>query len=54
VGVPVSGRRARFDETAGGRVQHKADAQRALQNKLARLLPGGRAMTMTLGEWVEE
>lgn len=32
----------------------KADAQRALQIKLARLLPGGRAMTMTLGEWVEE
>src|SRR5207237_1169368 len=25
-----------------------------LQNKLARLLPGGRSTTMTLGEWVEE
>jgi hypothetical protein len=32
----------------------RAEAQRALQNKLARLLPGGRSVTMTLGEWVEE
>src|SRR6266508_1211207 len=32
----------------------KANAQRALQNKLARLLPGGRAGTLTLGEWVEK
>jgi hypothetical protein len=32
----------------------RAEAQRALQNKLARLLPGGRPATMTLGEWVEE
>jgi integrase len=32
----------------------RAGAQRALQNKLARLLPGGRAATLTLGEWVEE
>jgi hypothetical protein len=32
----------------------KAEAQRALQNKLGRLLPGGRAATMTLIEWVEE
>jgi hypothetical protein len=32
----------------------KAEAQRALQNKLARLLPGGRSATLTLGEWVEE
>jgi hypothetical protein len=32
----------------------RAEAQRALQNKLARLLPGGRSATMTLGEWVEE
>jgi integrase len=32
----------------------RADAQRALQNKLARLLPGGRSVTLTLGEWVEE
>ena len=32
----------------------RAEAQRALQNKLARLLPGGRSTTLTLGEWVEE
>ena len=32
----------------------KAEAQRALQNKLARLVPGRRAATLTLGEWVEE
>jgi len=54
VGVPVSHRRPRFGKAAGGRVQPKAEAQRALQNKLARLVPGGRAATLTLGEWVEE
>jgi hypothetical protein len=32
----------------------KAEAQRALQNKLARLFPGGRAGTLTLGEWVAD
>src|ERR671911_105207 len=32
----------------------KAEAQRALQNRLARLLPGGRAETLTLTEWVAE
>src|SRR6266540_3669195 len=32
----------------------KAEAQRALQNRLARLVPGGRAETQTLAEWVEE
>jgi hypothetical protein len=32
----------------------RAEAQRALQNKLARLLPGGRPATLTVGEWVEE
>jgi len=32
----------------------KAEAQRALQNKLARLLPGRRAVTLTLREWVDE
>jgi SPOR domain len=32
----------------------RAEAQRALRNKLARLLPGGRPATMTLGEWVVE
>jgi integrase len=32
----------------------RAEAQKALQKKLARLEPGGRAATLTLGEWVEE
>ncbi len=32
----------------------RAEAQRALQNKLARLFPGGRAGTLKLGEWVAE
>ena len=32
----------------------KAEAQRALQNKLAPLVPGRRAAVLTLGEWVEE
>jgi hypothetical protein len=32
----------------------RAEAQRALQNKLARLVPGGRSATLTLGEWVAE
>lgn len=32
----------------------RSEAQRALQNKLARLGPDGRAATITLGEWVEE
>jgi hypothetical protein len=32
----------------------RAEAQRALQNRLARLVPGGRSASMTLGEWVAE
>ena len=32
----------------------RAEAQKALQNKLARLGLGGRAATLTLGEWVAE
>jgi hypothetical protein len=32
----------------------RSEAQKALQKKLARLGPGGRAATLTLGEWVEE
>jgi hypothetical protein len=32
----------------------RAEAQRALQHRLARLVPGRRAATLTLGEWVEE
>jgi integrase len=37
-----------------GGFSSRADTQRALQNKLARLLPGGRAAVLTLGKWVEE
>ena len=36
-----------------GGFSSRADAQKALQNKLARLLPGGRAAVLTLAEWVE-
>ncbi|HKI23254.1 MAG TPA: SPOR domain-containing protein [Gaiellaceae bacterium] len=32
----------------------RAEARRALQSRLARLLPGGRSATLTLDEWVEE
>jgi integrase len=38
---------------AGG-FSSRAEAQRALQNKLARLSPGRRSATLTLGEWVAE
>jgi hypothetical protein len=37
-----------------GGFSSKAEAQRALRNKLARLVPRRRAATLTLGEWVEE
>jgi hypothetical protein len=37
-----------------GGFSSRAEAQRALQHRLARLVPGGRPATMTLGEWVEE
>jgi hypothetical protein len=37
-----------------GGFSSKAEAQRALQNKLARLLPSRRAAALTLGGWVEE
>jgi hypothetical protein len=37
-----------------GGFSSEAEAERALQNKLARLVPGGRSATLTLGEWVEE
>src|SRR5262245_29942926 len=37
-----------------GGFSSRAEAQRTLQNKLARLVPGGRSATITLGEWVEE
>jgi hypothetical protein len=32
----------------------RAEAQRALQNRLAGLVPGRRSATLTLGEWVAE
>jgi integrase len=37
-----------------GGFSSRAEAQRALRNKLARLVPGRRSPTLTLGEWVEE
>jgi integrase len=37
-----------------GGFSSRAEAQRALQNKLARLVPGGRSASLTLGEWVSE
>jgi integrase len=37
-----------------GGFSSRAEAQRALQNRLARLVPGRRAATLTLGEWGEE
>ena len=54
MGLPVSRCRPRLAEAAGGGFGSKAEAQRALQNKLARLVPGRRAAALTLGEWVEE
>lgn len=32
----------------------RSEAQRALQHRLARLVPVGRSATLTLGEWVAE
>ena len=37
-----------------GGFSSRAEAQRALRYKLARLVPGGRSATITLGDWVEE
>jgi hypothetical protein len=37
-----------------GGFSSRAKAQRALQNKLARLASGGRSASLTLGEWVAE
>jgi integrase len=37
-----------------GGFSSRAEAQRALQNKLARLASGGRSASWTLGEWVAE
>jgi integrase len=58
-GEPLWAFRYRVAGRGSARVQvggfsSRAEAQRALQNKLARLLPGGRSGTLTLGEWVDE
>jgi hypothetical protein len=58
-GEPLWAYRYRFGGRDSARRQvggftTKAEAQRALQKRLARLLPGGRAETLTLAEWVEE
>jgi len=37
-----------------GGFRSRSEAQRALQNRLARLLPDRRSAALTLGEWVEE
>jgi hypothetical protein len=37
-----------------GGFRSRAEAQRALQDKLARLVPDRRSASITLGEWVEE
>jgi hypothetical protein len=54
VGLPVSRRGPWVGQTSGGWVRTRAEAQRALQNRLARLVPDRRSATLTLGEWVEE
>jgi hypothetical protein len=48
----VSGRGSARLQVGGFR--SRAEAQRALQYKLARLVPGGRSATITLAEWVAE
>jgi integrase len=58
-GEPLWAYRYRVAGRGSARVQvggfsSRAEAQRALQHKLARLVPGGRSARMTLGEWVEE
>jgi hypothetical protein len=58
-GEPLWAYRYRVGGRGSGRLQvggfrSRAEAQRALRNRLSRLLPGGRAATLTLGEWVEE
>jgi hypothetical protein len=54
VGLPVSGCSRGSARLQVGGFGTRADAQKALQNKLARLFSGGRAGTVTLGEWVAE
>ena len=58
-GEPLWAYRYRLQGRGSARLQvggfaTRAEAQKALQTKLARLGPGGRAARLTLGEWVEE
>jgi hypothetical protein len=58
-GEPLWAYRYRLAGRGSARLQaggfaSRAEAQRALQNKLARLRPGERGVRITLGEWVEE
>jgi hypothetical protein len=58
-GRPLWAYRHRLQGRGSRRVQvggfgSRTQAQRALEKALARLLPGGRAATLTLGEFVEE
>ena len=58
-GEPLWAYRYRVAGRGSARVQvggfsSKAEAQRALQIKPARLMSGGRAATLMLGDWVEE
>src|SRR5436190_14997736 len=58
-GAPLWAYRYRLAGRGSARLQvggfsSKTEAQRALQNKLARLLSGRRTVTLTLGEWIEE
>ena len=58
-GEPLWAYRYRLEGRGSARPQvggfaTRTEAQRALQKKLARLGPGGRAARLTLAEWVEE
>jgi hypothetical protein len=54
VGVSLSRRWSRPARLQVGGFSSRAEAQRALQHKLARLVTGGRSATITLEEWVVE
>jgi hypothetical protein len=51
---PLSRRRRGSARLQVGGFSSKAEAQRALEIKLGRVLPDGRPANLTLGEWVEE
>jgi hypothetical protein len=52
VGVPLPARGARLVRPQVGGFATRAEALKALEKVLARLGPGGRAATMTIGESV--